>query len=143
MIHRRFTYRTGLLVSTLILAFQMGCQPNANSAMKMESIRLSLDTPAAGWTVNPIEAWETDETIFCLFQLAPPEGMAAQVISKIESEMLIPSSTKTKRLVVLGKSWKWGADPNIDFHEHRDSFRNSIPESATRIDFQRPDASER
>lgn len=109
----------------------------------METIHLGLDTPSAGWTVDAVEAWETEEAIYCVFQLMPPQGMAAQVISRVESKMQIPASTKLKRLVVLGKTWNWSSNADIDFPNDQESFRSSISAKATRIEIQSPDASER
>lgn len=127
----------------LLLAAPSGCQSKDDSTIEMETIQLALNTPSAGWTASPIEAWETETTLFCLFQLAPPKGMAAQVISKIESRMSIPLSTKPKRLVVFGKTWNWGSSADIEFPKNRQTFQSSLSSNAKRIEIKTLDADER
>ncbi len=102
--------------------------------MEKEVITLRLDTPSAGWSAEPLEAWKTDETIYCLFQLSPPDGMAAQVITTIESGMQLPRSEKAKKLVVLGKTWNWSSSDSIAFPESREGFLASLPDDASRIE---------
>ncbi len=102
----------------------------------MESIRLIMDTPAAGWSAAPVEAWETDETIYCVFQLTPPKGMAAQVITTIESGLKLPASPKPKKIVALGKTWNWNPSPSIEFPKSLDAFKATLPDNAKRIETQ-------
>jgi hypothetical protein len=102
-----------------------------------EVIKLRLDAPSAGWNAEPLEAWETNDTLFCLFQLSPPDGMAAQVITTIESKMRLPESEKAKQIVVLGKTWNWSPSEPIAFPESRESFLASLPENASRVEIER------
>ena len=127
----------------LLLAAPSGCQSKGDSKIEMEIIQLTLVTPAAGWAASPIEAWETETTLFCLFQLTPPEGMAAPVISEIESKMQIPVTSKPKRLVVLGKTWNWNSSSDIQFSKDRQTFRSSLSSNAKRIEITPLDTSER
>ena len=111
--------------------------------MNTEIIRIAFDTPSAGWIAKPLEAWETDEAIICIFQLSPPEGMAAQVITKIESTMRIPASAKPKRLVAIGKTWNWTPGGKIEFPKDIQLFQSSLSAIANRIEIQETDAPER
>jgi len=108
--------------------------------IEKETVTLQLDTPSASWTAEPLEAWETDNTLYCVFQLYPPEGMSAQVISSVASEMHLPASSKPKKFVALGKTWKWSSGKDIAFPESLQSFRNQLPKGAKRVELLAPDA---
>ena len=124
-----------VLALASLFTFLTGCL-NSEPIAK-DVITLKIDTPSAGWRAEPLEAWETTDTLFCLFQLSPPEGMAAQVISKIESKMRLPESEKPKKIVVLGKTWNWSPSESISFPESRDAFLDSLPEDASRVEIER------
>lgn len=117
----------GLLASSLTLF--AACQPHS-SDQAMEVVRLRLDTPAAGWKAKPIEAWELEDRILCLFELTPPQGMAAQVITPVDAALKIPSSPKPKRIAILGKTWNWGDREDIDFAKDLASFRAALSSNA-------------
>ena len=117
-----------------------GCQEAQNPATEktsMETLTLRMDTPSAGWSAEPLEAWETSDTLFCLFQLSPPKGMAAQVITTIESKIHLPNTEKAKKIVVLGKTWNWSPSESISFPKSRDAFLGSLPDNASRVEIGR------
>lgn len=87
-----------------------------------------------------MEAWETHESVYCLFQLTPPSGMAAQVITKVESEMNVASTGKPAKIAVLGKSWNWSPSGAIEFPTSYEAFKNALPAGASRIDILANDA---
>ena len=111
-----------------------GC--SSNPPIPMETVELAFDVPSAGWSLSPLEAWESDDAIHCLFQLTPPEGMAASVISKVRASMRIPQSTKPKRRIVFGKTWNWGSEAEIEFAKDLDSFRADLSSRAKRLEIE-------
>lgn len=133
------SFDNSLLKQVLALASLLtgltGCLNSEH--MAKEEVTLEMDTPSAGWSAEPLEAWETNEAIYCLFQLSPPKGMAAQVITKIDSSLRLPKSEKMKKLVVLGKTWNWSPSESIAFPESRDAFLASLPDNASRIEIGR------
>ena len=129
-------YHNSLLKRALALALLFNCLAGCLNSEPMAKDVL-MDTPSAGWRAEPLEAWETTDTLFCLFQLSPPKGMAAQVITTIESKMRLPESEKPKKIVVLGKTWNWSPSESISFPESRESFLASLPENASRVEIER------
>ena len=123
------------LALVLLLTCIAGCLNS--KPMAKDVITLKMDTPSAGWRAEPLEAWETTDTLFCLFQLSPPEGMAAQVIATIESKMRLTHTGKTRKIIVLGKTWKWSPSEAISFPESRDAFLDSLPKDASRVEIER------
>jgi len=108
--------------------------------IQSETITVQLDTPSAGWKLAPLEAWETDEAIYCLFQLSPPQGMSAQVITSIVSEMQLPASEKLKKRVVLGKTWKWSSGDDIEFPKSLEAFKERLDNGARSVDLLTPES---
>ena len=102
--------------------------------IQSETTTVQLDTPSAGWKLAPLEAWETDEALYCLFQLSPPHGMSAQVITSIVSEMQLPASEKLKKCVVLGKTWNWSSASDIEFPNSLEAFKEQLGEGARSVD---------
>lgn len=133
------SYQSSLLKRGLVLSSLFICLAGClnSEPMAKDIIALKMDTPSAGWIAEPLEAWETSDTLFCVFQLSPPEGMAAQVITTIESKMRLPESEKPKKIVVLGKTWNWSPSESISFPESRESFLASLPENASRVEIER------
>ncbi|RPF79681.1 MAG: hypothetical protein CBC31_004895 [Verrucomicrobia bacterium TMED71] len=99
-----------------------------------------MDTPSAGWQLAPLEAWETDEAIYCLFQLSPPQGLSAQVITSIVSEMKLPASEKLKKRVVLGKAWNWSSASDVEFPNSLEAFKEQLGEGARSVDLLTPES---
>ena len=106
--------------------------------IQSETTKILLDTPSAGWQLAPLEAWETDEAIYCLFQLNPPQGLSAQVITSIVSEMQLPASEKLKKHVVLGKTWNWSSDSDVEFLNSLEAFKEQLGEGARIVDLPTP-----
>lgn len=127
--------------SVATFTFLAACQSTERKA-DWEIVHLRLDTPSAGWAASPLEVWETETSVVCLFQLQRPEGMAAQVISSIEASMRIEKSPKPKRIAVLGKSWAWGERSDLDFPKDLASFRSALSSKAKRLEFEEPAATE-
>ncbi len=121
-----------------LLTFPTACLNS--EPIERETVELRLDTPSAGWTATPLEAWESETAIYCVFQLTRPEGMSAQVISTITSAMHLPATEKPKQLVALGKTWKWASEGGVAFPESLQSFRSHLPKGAKRIELLPPDA---
>ena len=129
--------RTAWLALGCLILIGAGCpktQSPPPGPAAIDTVILELDTPSAGWTAQPVEAWATQDRMYCLFQLHPPEGMAAQVITRIQSRMRAPKSGLPKQLVVFGKTWNWSSNPDIVFPESRAAFFESLPESASLIE---------
>ncbi len=126
-----------ILTLACTLIFLSGCL-NSKSEQR-ETITLRLDTPSAGWKLAPLEAWETDKTILCLFQLTPPEGMSAQVITSIASEMQLSPSKKPKTRVVLGKTWKWSSESDIQFPNSYEAFKKQLGKAARSVELLTPE----
>ncbi len=140
---RLAAYPRALLLAISLATIQAGCTQSgtdAQSPQSAERIVLSMDSPSAGWTATPMEAWETHESVYCLFQLTPPSGMAAQVITKVESEMNVASTGKPAKIAVLGKSWNWSPSGAIEFPPSYEAFKNALPADASRIDILASDA---
>lgn len=133
------SYCIPLLKRSLAILSLFSCLTGCinSEPMAKDVITLRLDTPSAGWTAEPLEAWETNDILFCLFQLSPPKGMAAQVITTIESKMRLPESEKPKKIVVLGKTWNWMPSESIAFPESRKAFLALLPENASRVEIER------
>jgi len=91
---------------------------------------LSFDAPTPGWTITPISAYQVGDEIWCIHQLTPPEGMVAQVISKIEGSitLLLPAldSTPTIHHYILGKTWNWNSDPKLIFLKTLDDIADQL-----------------
>lgn len=132
-------YHNSLLKRALALALLFNCLAGClnSEPMAKDVLTLKMDTPSAGWRAEPLEAWETTDTLFCLFQLSPPKGMAAQVITTIESKMRLTHTEKAMKIVVLGKTWNWSPSEAISFPESRDAFLDSLPEDASRVEIER------
>ena len=133
------SYQSSILKRGLILSSLFTCLAGClnSEPMAKDVIVLQMDTPSAGWIAEPLEAWETNDTLFCVFQLSPPEGMAAQFITTIESKMRLPESEKPKKIVVLGKTWNWSPSESISFPESREYFLAFLPENASRVEIER------
>jgi len=133
----RFMLKKALALAGLFIILT-GCLQS--EPIQSETITVQLDTPSAGWQLAPLEAWETDEAIYCLFQLSPPQGMSAQVITSIVSEMQLPASEKLKKRVILGKTWKWSSDSNIEFPKSLEAFKEQLGEGARSVDLLTPES---
>ncbi len=133
----RYLLKKALALSGLFILLT-GCL--YSEPVEKETISLRMDTPSAGWTLAPLEVWETEQSVYCLFQLTPPQGMSAQVISSVVSEMQIPATEKPKKRVVLGKTWRWSSPNDIEFPESLQGFRSRLPKGAKRVEFLPPDA---
>ncbi len=140
MFSRPMLYRHVLKASALAGLFLLltGCL--YSEPVEKETVSLRMDTPSAGWTLAPLEAWETGKAVYCLFQLTPPQGMSAQVISSVVSAMQIPASEKPKKRVVLGKTWNWSSQHDIEFPESLQGFRSQLTNEAKRVELLPPDA---
>ena len=108
--------------------------------IQSETTTVQLDTPSAGWQLAPLEAWETDEAIYCLFQLSPPQGLSAQVITSIVSEMQLPASEKLKKRVVLGKTWNWSSASDVEFPNSLEAFKEQLGEGTRSVDLLTPES---
>lgn len=136
VVNRPFLRRPLTLIGLFtLLSGCLNSEPGKN-----DTITLRLDTPSAGWKINPIEAWETVDAIHCLFQLSPPKGMSAQVISSVVSEMQLPASTKPKKRIVFGKTWNWSTNDEIEFPKSYEAFKNQLADGARRIEIILPEA---
>ena len=137
-------FRTGCLTLKKVLALAVlfillaGCLQS--EPIQSETTTVQLDTPSAGWQLAPLEAWETDEAIYCLFQLSPPPKRSAQVISSIVSEMQLPASEKLKKRVVLGKTWNWSSASDIEFPISLEAFKEQLGEGARGVDLLTPES---
>ena len=141
-----FAPRLPWIPAIALLALQNGCaqshQSNA-APSAMEPIRIAVDAPSAGWTLQPLEAWETEDKVYCLFQLSPPAGLAAQVITPLDSGMRIPATAKPIKRVLIGKTWNWGSQAEIDYPESLQHFHSSLPQGAKRLEIKPLHAAER
>ena len=137
-------FRTGCLTLKKVLALAAlfillaGCLQS--EPIQSETTTVLLDTPSASWQLAPLEAWETDEAIYCLFQLSPPPKRSAQVISSIVSEMQLPASEKLKKRVVLGKTWNWSSASDIEFPNSLEVFKEQLGEGARSVDLLTPES---
>ncbi len=128
-----------LLKSSLtLLCAAMIASSCLRSEAEFETVTLKLDTPSSGWNAHPTGAWDTDNAIYCLFQLKPPNGMSAQVITTIVSDMQLPRSPKPKKVVVIGKTWKWSSNEAIEYSDSLQSFMSKLPKNASRIEIPQP-----
>jgi zinc protease len=94
------------------------------------SFILSFDAPTPGWKLAPQAAYQVGDEIWCIHQLTPPEGMVAQVISKIEGSITLllpaPDPTPTIRHYILGKTWNWNSDPKLIFLKSLDGIADQL-----------------
>lgn len=95
--------------------------------------KIEITAPSAGWQIRPKAVYETPDAIVCLFELERPKGMAAQVISKIQTMVAVPNTGKPIKRFVLGKTWNWNSDPEVAFIDSVDEIAKLL-ESAKRID---------
>lgn len=89
---------------------------------------LTLETPTPGWTLQTLFLYQVGDELWCLHQLNPPEGMVAQMLSTTSTEFeFVPPSDPVSPLkhFVVGKTWKWDANPEVTF---LDSFTSIQPQ---------------
>ena len=130
-------YSIALLAATACSPAQQPTPPSASLSRRIaektdhpSSFLLSFDAPTPGWTITPISAYQVGDEIWCIHQLTPPEGMVAQVISKIEGSitLLLPAldSTPTIHHYILGKTWNWNSDPKLIFLKTLDDIADQL-----------------
>ncbi len=98
----------------ILVLLTVSCRSQSASE-EMEEHSIEITTPSAGWGLRAIQAYESKEAIICLFQLDPPKGMSAQVISKVQVGIKLPAVGKPMKPFVLGKTWSWDSNPEITF----------------------------
>ncbi len=110
--------RSFLFSTLLVVMFAVSCSSQSNTSFVRN--KTELTTPSAGWTLKYKELYESEKALICILQLEPPQGMAAQVISKVEATVMVPDSKKPIEKYVLGKTWSWESDPNVNFIDSKE-----------------------
>lgn len=92
---------------------------------------ISISTPSAGWNIEIIGLYRTQRNYICVSKLSPPEGMAASVISEVELSFSLKKPTQPLpfRHYVLGKTWKWNANPEVTFIDSLDEIKDALAEA--------------
>jgi hypothetical protein len=120
-----------LLLATTACA-PISQEPPTPFTLHPSTFILNFQTPTPGWTITPISAYQVGDEIWCIHQLTPPEGMVAQVISKIEGSITLllpapePNSAPTIRHYILGKTWNWNSDPKLIFLKSLDGIADQL-----------------
>lgn len=107
--------------------------PIANETKSQAAFTLTIQTPSAGWSIEPIALYATASDYICISQLTPPQGMASSVISAIELELKIPSPSQPRpiRHYVLGKTWNWNGNPEATFIDSLDEIKDALADAET------------
>lgn len=87
---------------------------------------LTLAVPTAGWSLEPVAAYQLPAELWIIHQLRAPEGMAAQVISEVSDTVSLPASALPIKHFVLGKTWNWDSNPEVRFIDSLDSLKPKL-----------------
>lgn len=133
--------RIALAISVAALFAATACQSNPPNAVeadpeyptfKVQTVSLSFDTPSAGWSLEPVSAHRVQDEHWVIFELSPPEGMAAQVISEVSATAEFAGADLPIRSFVLGKTWNWDSETDATFIESIDEIQETLDEGERR-----------
>lgn len=107
--------------------------PPPNQSETIIEKTLEIQTPTAGWTLKPVDLYRMgDKEYWAIHQLTAPDGMAAQVISSVSATIRFrhagPGEPEVKHFV-LGKTWNWNANPEVNFIDSRDPLKDALADA--------------
>ena len=123
-------YSIALLATTACAPISQ--EPPTPFTLHPSTFILNSQTPTPGWSIAPISAYQVGDEIYCTHQLTPPDGMVAQVISKLEGSITLllpkpaPNSAPTVSHYILGKTWNWNSDPKLTFLKSLDEIADQL-----------------
>jgi hypothetical protein len=90
---------------------------SASSALAAETrtFSMSVTVPTAAYKLRIVRVYKNGKTPVVVAKLTPPEGFAAEVISKAKDKVSVSAPAGAPQYVVLGKTWNWENDEPYSF----------------------------
>ena len=131
----------GAMIAIVGIPFLAACQsrPFESNPLPVEveatshavHLEIGFQTPTPAWTLTPVAVYQVGSEHWCFFQLTPPEGMVAQVISTVSCAFGFESESTDlpAKHFVLGKTWSWDSNPEITFIDSMDSLKDALADA--------------
>lgn len=100
---------------------------SAPTAPQFQTVRVGIDTPHAGWTIQIEKIYRTAESLLVISKLSNTAEVAAQVITTVADSVDIPAGIDLPvRHYVLGKTWNWGDTGSYTFIDSMDALGTAL-----------------